>query len=143
MPPGAEAPRLELSSIEGGTVHLAEVLSRHRLVAVVFWATWCAPCRVELRRLAELDTELGDDFGVVAVSVDAGEVEVVRSYLAEHPVPFPVVLDDRREAVDGFAVSSLPTTFLVGADGEVQQVHRGFVGSLPTQVRYLVGASGG
>jgi hypothetical protein len=41
-----------------------------------------------------------------------------------------------------FAVQVLPTTFLIGSDGEVRQVHEGFSRSLPTQVKSLLGADG-
>ncbi|MEM1377343.1 MAG: TlpA disulfide reductase family protein, partial [Pseudomonadota bacterium] len=57
---------------DGKMISMAATGSRVRLVNL--WATWCAPCREEMPYLEQLQAERGgDDFEVVAISVDAGE----------------------------------------------------------------------
>ncbi|MEO1695552.1 MAG: TlpA disulfide reductase family protein [Pseudomonadota bacterium] len=55
-----------------------------RVVLVNLWATWCAPCRKEMPDLSALQKELGgDDFEVVAISLDRGAPEKPQAFLNE------------------------------------------------------------
>ncbi|MEM1305931.1 MAG: TlpA disulfide reductase family protein, partial [Pseudomonadota bacterium] len=55
-----------------------------RVVLVNLWATWCAPCRKEMPDLSALQQELGgDDFEVVAISLDRGAPDKPKAFLDE------------------------------------------------------------
>jgi len=67
--------------------------SSDRRTVVVFWATWCAPCKEGLRRLAAADERLeAGGVDVVLVNLDARE-PTVAGYLDDNPTPFVCVLD--------------------------------------------------
>ncbi|MEL6503529.1 MAG: TlpA disulfide reductase family protein [Pseudomonadota bacterium] len=52
-----------------------------RTVLMNLWATWCAPCRAEMPALDELQAEMGgENFEVVAVSVDLGEADKPKKF---------------------------------------------------------------
>lgn len=64
-----EQPRATLLTGEGEEITLAD--KRGKVLLVNFWATWCAPCVVEMPYLDALQARYGsDDFEVVAISMD-------------------------------------------------------------------------
>lgn len=67
---------------DGNPMTLADTGARPRLVNL--WATWCAPCREEMPALDKLQADKGgDDFEVVAISVDGGSNEKPRRFFDE------------------------------------------------------------
>ncbi len=118
------APSFTLTDSIGKTVSLDDF--RGKIVFLAFWAAWCAPCREELPELDRLYKKFNHEgFEVIAVSVDASESDV-KNFLRKFPVNFPVLLDKRGSVNDAYRVSGLPTGFLIGKNGIIQHVHRGF-----------------
>ena len=111
------APDLPLIDENGEVLTLADF--RGRLLLVNFWATWCAPCRAEMPSLDRLHTALaGDEFKVLAISIDRRGVEVARPFLDEVGVQDLPVLYDRKGALSrAWGVYGLPVTILVDKQG--------------------------
>lgn len=96
--------------------------SVERLV-LVFWATWCKPCKHGLDLLTENQIPL-EEAGIYIVLVNLGETEErVRDYIGESPKPYPVVLDPFEKSVDAYldvnGTASLPKTALISPDGKI------------------------
>lgn len=67
---------------DGGDLSLTSF--QGKVVLLNLWATWCAPCRKEMPDLDELQSELGgDEFEVVAVSLDRGSDAAPKAFLDE------------------------------------------------------------
>ena len=49
---GKSAPDFTLQSLDGKTVHLSDY--RGKAVVLNFWATWCAPCKIEMPWFVDL-----------------------------------------------------------------------------------------
>jgi thiol-disulfide isomerase/thioredoxin len=93
-----------------------------RLV-LVFWATWCKPCKHGLDLLTENQISLLEA-GIYIVLVNLGETEErVYEYIGENPQPYPIVLDPFEKSVDAYmdinGTASLPKTALIGPDGKI------------------------
>lgn len=102
---------------------------RGRVVLVNLWATWCAPCRVEMPALQQLaDSYAPDGLVVLGLSVDRGPPEAVDRFLAERGIRYPVaIVDDRTVAAFG-NVRGYPTSLLLDRDGVVQHTVLGPIG---------------
>lgn len=118
-----------------------------KVILLNLWATWCAPCREEMPWLAALHTRLaGDDFAVVAVSIDARDASRPEQFLAAtgaqalryHREPTLTLFGSLRAAG---LVTGMPTTLLLGPDGCAVGVLAGAAGWDTPEAEALVGAA--
>ena len=99
---------------------------RGKVVAVNFWASWCPPCRAELPELAEVWTDhRGRCFELLGVAEESAREDVTRMATV---IPYPILLDERAEALSAWGVAGYPKTFLLDADGKVRRVFEGAIG---------------
>jgi peroxiredoxin len=106
-----------LATPGGGTFKLSE--HRGKVVMVNFWATWCPPCLEEMPAMERLYRQQKDaGFTLVAVSVDT-DPKKIAPFIAEHKLTFTVGLDPRMDLANAYAVRALPSSFLVGRDGNL------------------------
>jgi thiol-disulfide isomerase/thioredoxin len=117
-----------------------------RVVLMSFFASWCAPCKKELPLLVELDTRyraLG--LRVISISIDKEEpgISEARKLVADQRVGYPVLSDRfnllaRRYLGDQ---APLPSVFLIGRDGNILSVERGYTAEASTFLRARVDAA--
>jgi peroxiredoxin len=105
-----------LSTPEGTTFRLADY--RGKVVFLNFWATWCPPCKEEMPAMERLHQHYRDKgLVVLAVSVDAEGAPIVKPFVKEYKLTFPVALDPKMTVAEQYGVRGLPTSFLVDRRG--------------------------
>ena len=115
---GKPAPEFALRSLDGKLVRLSQF--RGKTVLVNFWATWCAPCRVEMPWLAALyDRYRGRGIEIIGVAMDDGDRDRVVKFVHETRVGYSIVLKDQAVGAAYGGARFLPQSFLVGPDGRV------------------------
>ena len=96
-----------------------------KTVYVDFWASWCAPCLTSLPLYNDLYNKYRDrGLEVVAINVD-NPIEDGLDFLLDTLRLF----DSFRPGGDmatQFNVIGMPSSYLIGPDGEVKLVHMGF-----------------
>ena len=99
------------------------------VVLVNFWATWCAPCRVEIPDLVELHEELGPEgFHVVGILLEEESPDLARSFHETASINYPNAMDNDGAVARAFGgVWSLPASFLIDREGTVKRVIYGIV----------------
>ncbi|PKA43878.1 TlpA family protein disulfide reductase [Rhizobium sullae] len=93
---------------------------RGKVVLLNLWATWCLPCREEMPTLDRLQAVLGgQDFEVVALSIDRGGPEAVKKFYDETGIQHLAIHVDATSKA-GFALGTigLPTTLLIDRQGQ-------------------------
>jgi cytochrome c biogenesis protein CcmG, thiol:disulfide interchange protein DsbE len=111
------APELTWSTMAGeaGSIHDLE----GKVVLVNFWATWCAPCRLEMPMLSALQARYADR-GLVVVYLSLEEREVVEPFLRAHPLVGTAARLTR--AADYYQAGKFyPITYLFSRDGSVEK----------------------
>lgn len=95
-----------------------------RPLLVNLWASWCAPCLVELPVIVALHRDHGHAIDVVGIAVD-DNVDRARRTAQGAGVAYPLVLSANEPIRERFAVDELPSTFLFAADGSLLWSHEG------------------
>ncbi|MBV8052207.1 MAG: TlpA family protein disulfide reductase [Acidobacteriaceae bacterium] len=115
---GDVAPDFTLQSLDDKTVHLSDY--RGKAVLLNFWATWCAPCKIEMPWFVELQKQYGPEgFQIVGVAMDDASPKEIASFAKEMGVNYPVLIG--KEVVgDAYGgVQFLPESFYIDRNGKV------------------------
>lgn len=115
---GKPAPPLAGVDLQHQPVDLSAL--RGQRVLVMFWATWCSPCRKEMPLVqAVFDKYHAQGFAVIAVDVGDDSNDAA-AFLHQYRLAFPVLLDPNGHTAERFQVIGLPTNYLIDADGVVR-----------------------
>jgi cytochrome c biogenesis protein CcmG/thiol:disulfide interchange protein DsbE len=116
VPPKA-ASDFTLPSIGGQQVSLQQY--RGKVVFLNFWATWCIPCREEMPALERFHQTYQSQ-GLAIISIDLKEsAEQVTAFFQKHGLSFPALLDQSGTVFRDYLVAGMPTTYLIGRDGNL------------------------
>ena len=136
------APGFTLQSLDGRTVRLSDF--HGKAVVLNFWATWCAPCRVEMPWLVELSRRYrAQGVEVVGVSMDdPGQEQEVAKFTRERGVDYTILLGNDAVGDAYGGARFLPQTFFLDRDGRIVKQAVGVTtrGELEENVRELAGA---
>jgi cytochrome c biogenesis protein CcmG/thiol:disulfide interchange protein DsbE len=122
-----EAPDFVLPDLKGNNYKLSENLNQGPIL-INFWATWCIPCREEMKKLKDVYEEFeGDGLQILAISIDDPKsVSRVRSFINTRKYPFKVLLDTNSEVMQLFQAENPPYTALLNSEGIIYYTHSGY-----------------
>jgi peroxiredoxin len=107
----------KLSTLDGRTITMREL--RGKAVVVIFWASWCAPCRREMPEFDHLNAELAARGGqVVAISVDARRANAQR-FVKQHKLRMVVAHDGPQGLIERLDLGMLPYTLVLDRQGAI------------------------
>ncbi len=97
-----------------------------KYVLIDFWASWCAPCRVSFPRMREVYKQYkNDNFTIYSISIDENKPAWLKA-VKEEANPWPQTLDTKNISQSGFAVTAVPSTFLIDPSGKIIMTEVGF-----------------
>ncbi|MBR4853300.1 MAG: TlpA family protein disulfide reductase [Alistipes sp.] len=122
---GDKAPDFTVEMVDGSKVQLSKL--KGKVVVVNFWATWCPPCREELKHVQKqlIDRFKGKKFAFLPIS--RGEKkDVVEAFRKKMNYTFPMGLDPQQSIYKLYASNYIPRNFVVDKDGKVIYVSVGY-----------------
>lgn len=131
---GKQAPSFALEDLSGKRVSLDSY--KGRAVLVNFWATWCAPCKIETPWLIELRNKYAaQGFEVLGISADdldkddkqklSEEKKEIAHFAEQMHIPYPVLIDGDSVSTPYDGLDSLPVSYFVDRNGTVVAAQMG------------------
>lgn len=120
---------------------LRETITQHRgkVVVLNFWATWCAPCRIEIPDIMEVrDSFSEQDVFILGVSLDFNP-EAPKQFIKQVGLNYPNVWASE-EVMPAFNVTAIPKTMIWDRNGQLAIEHEGILDgeTLGTALQRLV-----
>ncbi len=123
---GKPAPDFTLADIDGKPHKLSDY--RGRDVILVFWATWCGPCKLEVPHLKELRNGYSKEkLAILAVSAEAAGL--VKGFAGEQQINYTVLLNPGQLPEPYSKVEFIPSSFFIDPEGNFKLAIRGIVQS--------------
>lgn len=134
-----EAPSWELRTLEGEALNSRN--SRGKVSVLVYWASWCAPCREEVPSLIALRNEFPDsDLEIIGVSLDENR-HSIETFVKAHGINYTIARNNESLNKAFGPVRYIPTIVILDREGNVQQRYTGLVGHdvIRNQIKTLLG----
>ena len=150
---GKPAPAFTLEDLSGKKVSLADY--KGKAVLINFWATWCAPCKIETPWLVELRNQYaGQGFEVLGISTEGDDLAPddksgwakdkaeIAKFVEEEKMPYPVLINGDSLSKPYGGLDSMPTSFYVDRSGTVVAVQMGLTSKedMEASIRKALGA---
>ncbi len=123
-------PTTEIKDVASGKkVAFNEAFTPGKVTLVNFWATWCVPCKKEIKNVREklADWHKDADFNYMTVSIDETRAEgLVRSYAKAQGWDFPYFIDPNKDLTRSLNFQNVPFTMIVDKTGKVAFMHAGY-----------------
>ncbi|MHC4112212.1 MAG: peroxiredoxin family protein [Planctomycetota bacterium] len=119
---GKMAPDFHLTDITGKQHRLSDY--RGKDVMLVFWATWCRPCIMEIPSLVELRKTTDEDkLAMLAISyiTPPNTTEMVKSLAEQRKLNYTVISVDASNVSEPYnQVNSIPCSFFIDPEGKIK-----------------------
>jgi thiol-disulfide isomerase/thioredoxin len=98
---------------------------RGHVVMLTFWATWCAPCQIEMPHFIDWQRKYGHaGLQIVGVSMD-DDAGPVKFLIGKRGTNYPIVMGDEKLGMQYGGILGLPVTFLIDRRGIIRAQYKG------------------
>lgn len=117
-----------LADMDGSMRGIEELIGKN-VILLDFWSIYCVSCVQEMPSLVDLFEKYKDQgLMIYGVDLDSFSPRRVKKFIdgLTFKIPYPVIIDKKREIAGNYKVSMLPTTIIIGKDGKVKLYHVGY-----------------
>ncbi|VAW43389.1 hypothetical protein MNBD_CHLOROFLEXI01-5334 [hydrothermal vent metagenome] len=135
---GHPAPDFTLQTAVGQTVTLSEIVAgagaTGQPVVLNFWASWCAPCRIEMPNFQKASVQFNGRTAFIGIN-QGEDSQTITEFGNEFGVTYPLLVDQDNAVNRLYEVRSLPTTLFIDQNGIVREVVIGIISEAVLQDR--------
>lgn len=126
----AELPDTQIKDVNSSRkLPFNQTVEKGKVTLISFWATWCVPCKKEIKNIREKlpEWKKQTDFNYMTISIDETRAEgLVRSYAKAQGWDFPYYIDANSDLKRSLNFQSVPFTMIVDKTGKVAYMHAGY-----------------
>lgn len=124
-----DLPNTPIKEMNGSSIAFNKTVEKGKVTLISFWATWCVPCKKEIKmvreKLPEWKTQV--EFNYMTVSVDDSRATAqVKSYAKSQGWDFPYFQDPNSDLKRSLNFQNVPFTVIVGKDGKIAYMQSGY-----------------
>ena len=125
----------------GDSVKLSESFGKP--IIVNFWASWCGYCKLEFPDFEEAYGAHGEDIVFMMVNTGDNSVEAAVTFAEDNGYTFPIYYDSEYSASRAYAVSGIPVTLFINADGSLHSQKTGMISAetLNSEIEAILGSA--
>ncbi len=123
-----------VTDLQGNPLDLSSM--KNKVVVIDFWATWCGPCLSAFPYLQKVYEKYEDNPDVKFIVLNSAWSNSIKDAqkwkkegdYKENEYSFPLFYDKDSKVTTAFGVTGIPTTFVLGKDGNIKFKHVGYSG---------------
>lgn len=123
-------PSSTIERLDGKKVNANTIQNDGKPFVIIFWSTWCSPCKRELNNIHEVYDDWKKKTGVKIIAISTDDVRnknKVAPYVKSKGWNFDIYIDPHRQMANALEVSNPPHTFLFNGKGEMVWSHKGYI----------------
>lgn len=119
---------IEKDDMNGNQINLSKLLEKGP-VMISFWATWCSPCKEEMKKMQPIYEKYKDQgFTYLAISQDNQKsISKVKSFINANKYTFPVLLDLDKKIFQDYTGVGIPYSLIIDKNKKIIAKHLGFI----------------
>ncbi|HNF71159.1 MAG TPA: TlpA disulfide reductase family protein [Chitinophagaceae bacterium] len=124
-----ELPTTKIRDLNGKQISFNEAFEKGKPTMVSFWATWCIPCKQEIKNIKDKleGWKKEANFNYMAVSIDdARSTAMVKTYAKSQGWTFPTYTDPNSDLKRSLNFQNVPYTIIVDGQGKIVFQHSGY-----------------
>lgn len=135
--PGKPAQDFRLETLTHDRFYLNQ--QQGKVVALVFWATWCSSCKQELVALQSLAGQLPQEKLVIAaICTNPENLDTLKAIVQNLGLTYPVLLDQGAKVFQQYHLRAYPTTIIIDQTGIVSVFRVGYSSVFMKQIKTTV-----
>ena len=132
---GYRIPNFTVTTYDGTSITLYDLLREKEMVLINIWATWCPPCQREFPYMQQAYEQYQDQVEILALSCDFEDTNaMIADFAAEYGLTFPMG-QDTNYLLYRFNRNSIPTSIVIDRYGVICFIESGAITSVDTFAR--------
>ncbi len=124
-----DLPNTPIKELTGNSIAFNQTFEKGKVTLVSFWATWCVPCKKEIKMVREkmADWKAQVDFNYMTISEDDSRATAqVKSYAKSQGWDFPYYQDPNSDLKRSLNFQNVPFTIIVDKNGKIAHMQSGY-----------------
>lgn len=139
LPTDSQVPVITSPTLTDESVTFPQATSDGPTTLVYFFAPWCTVCHFSIENLNTVASQY-PDVQILIVALDYQSVEEIKQFMADHDLPFTIVIGDRRWA-DAYQIKGFPSYYIISPDGAVLSRSMGYSSTVGMLARLNLSAN--